>query len=115
MELDRYARVLWKWKLLLGLCVVIVGVSAYWTSKQLPQLYRASTTIAVGQALRDATPQLSDVEASSQLAQTYVQIVTRAPVLQATIDALQLRDTPASIGSRVSAIQLRNTQLIQID
>ena len=68
----------------------------------------------VGQVLQSVNPQAQDFSTSQQLAQTYVQLVRRQPLLQATVLALGLDVPWESLVSSVSAGTLPQTQLIQI-
>jgi len=114
MELKQYLRALWRWSWLIFLATVVAMASSYWFTGQMPRIYKASTTLMVGQFLQSPDPTTQDFFTSQQLAQSYVQLVRRQPVLQATIDTLGLRMDWRSLATQVNATPVAGTQLIQI-
>jgi capsular exopolysaccharide synthesis family protein len=114
MELKQYVSTLWKWNWLIALATIIGAVFSYWGSSQMPRVYRTTTTLMVGQAIQSANPTAADFYTSQQLAQSYVQLVRREPILQATLDTLGLKMSWETLTGQVSAIPVAGTQLIQI-
>ena len=116
MELRSYTRVIWKWLWLVVLAAVVAAISSYFTVNSAPRLYQTKTTIMVGRFIEDPDPSGTQFYTSQQLAQTYVQIVRRQPVLQGALDALNLSDKMSweSLAGKVAANLIAGTQLIEI-
>ncbi len=114
MELRQYLSAMWKWSWLIIVATVLAMGSSYWATAQMPRIYRSSTTLMVGQFLRTANPTQQDFFTSQQLAQSYVQLVRRQPILQAAIDALGLRMEWQGLVGQVHARSVPGTQLIEI-
>lgn len=114
MELKRYIAVLLKWWWLILLAPALAGGFSYVASRQTAPIYQATTTLMVGQSLQNPNPETMQVYTALQLAQTYVQIVRRQPVMQAVVEALGLPDSWQSIAGRTSATVIAGTQLIEV-
>ena len=71
MELKQVATVLWRWWWLLALAMLVSAAFSSVSDRQLPRVYRTSTTIQVGQFLQSTNPQPQDFATSQQLAQAY--------------------------------------------
>ncbi len=114
MELKHYLRIIRKWLWLIALATgIAVGVSYYALSQQ-PNLYQASAKLLVGQSLQNANPSAQDLNTSQQLALTYIQIAQTQPVLEATINALQLDMSQNALAGRFNASIIQGTQIIEI-
>jgi capsular polysaccharide biosynthesis protein len=114
MELKQYVSTLWKWSWLIVLSTAIAAVSSFWATSRMPRIYMTSTTLMVGRYLQTANPTGEDFAISQQLAQTYVQLVRRQPVLQAAIEALGLNVEWQGLAEQVNVNLVAGTQLIQI-
>jgi succinoglycan biosynthesis transport protein ExoP len=115
MELYQYFRGTLRWWWLILLSTGIAAVASYYASSQLPRVYRASTTLIVGQVIQQANPTSQDFSTVQQLAQSYAQIAVRQPVLQATIDSLGLETSWQSLKGRVNVQPIYGTQLLVIN
>jgi polysaccharide biosynthesis transport protein len=114
MELRRYFSVVWKWWWLILLSVLIASFSSYIASKRITPLYRAKTTLMVGRIIENPDPNSSQIYLSQQLASTYQQMVSREPVLAATVKSLGWDVGWEQIAYKISASVVPNTQLIEI-
>jgi len=112
MALEQYLTVIKKWWWLIAASILLAAASSYYSVSRVPRTYQAVTTVMVGQGLRKANPTFQDFSISQQLAQTYVSMVQRQPILQGAADALGLPYVPWP-GS-VSARTVPGTQLIEI-
>jgi len=110
MELKQYLTLFrrWGWLLIGGL--VLGALSGYiWSLYQRP-VYEASTRILVTRAPQNTTSDMTNYLTDQQLTQTYVQLLTTQPV----IDAVSLK-----LGSVIDPLQINvkpviNTQIIQL-
>src|SRR5271157_3552689 len=110
MELKQYLALFrrWAWLLIVGL--VLGALSGYaWSLYETP-VYEASTRILVTRAPQNTTSDMTNYLSDQQLTQTYVQLLTTQPV----IDAVSLK-----LGSGVDPLQINvkpviNTQIIQL-
>lgn len=114
MELRQYFSVFWKWLWLIALSTLIAAGAAYYATSQQPKTYQSSATLLVGQSFQNINPNPGDLSTSTQLAQTYVQILKTTAVLQGAIDATGIRMSPDTLGDRVSASLIPGTQLIEL-
>jgi Mrp family chromosome partitioning ATPase len=104
----------WKWAWLAVLAAGIAAGSSYFASKSITPLYRAQSTLMVGQIIQDPNLTSVSIYTTYQLANTYIQFVTREPVLQGAIDVLGLQMDWRSLAGRVSAYNVPQTQFIQV-
>ncbi len=109
MELKEYIRIIkhWVWLLILGL--VLGGAAGYVFSDYQTPVYQASTRVMV---MRPPQESVSDYTylSGQQLTQTYVQLVTTQPLIDAA---------SAELGypierEQINAQQIRDTQVIQL-
>jgi len=114
MELIKYLDVIRKWFWLIVLATVLATGSGLIASLLAVPVYRTSTTLIVGQTIQNPNPNAGDFFAGTQLAVTYAQLVTREPILSATVSTLGLSQDWRSLRNQVSATSLANTQLIEI-
>ena len=89
MELERYARILWKWAWLIVLAAAVAGVSSYFATRNTPRIYQTKTTIAVCQITGITQGELWLCQ---QRAQIYSQLVTREPVVRGALAELGLAE-----------------------
>ncbi|NWG33083.1 MAG: polysaccharide biosynthesis tyrosine autokinase [Chloroflexi bacterium] len=109
MELKDYIRTIkhWLWLLILG--VVLGGAGGYFASAYQTPIYQASTRVMV---MRPPQESVSDYTylSAQQLTQTYIQLMTTRPVLEATSAELGYEIDP----EQISIQQIRDTQVIQL-
>jgi len=112
MALEEYWTVVKRWWWLLVLSTLVAAASSYVAVQREPRIYQATTTTMVGQALERANPSSQDLYISQQLAQTYVNMVSRRMVLEGAAETLGLSYVPWS--GNVSASIVAGTQLLEI-
>jgi non-specific protein-tyrosine kinase len=111
IDLVKYLVLLWHWVWLIILAVIVAAIGAYFVSKLIPPIYQAQTTVLVDMASSNQSIDYSSVMLSSQLTQTYAQMITKTPVLSEVATRLGLlRVDPKAI----TAKPVTNTQLINI-
>jgi len=114
MELRQYFSLVWKWAWLIVLSVAIAAVSSYVASKAATPLYRTLTTLMIGRVTQTVDPNSMDVYLSQQLANTYIQLVRREPVLKGAVESLGLNMDWRALAGQVSASTIPQTQFLQI-
>jgi capsular exopolysaccharide synthesis family protein len=114
MELKQYLSTLWKWSWLIVLSTLVATISCFWATSRMPRIYRTSTTLMVGRFIQTDDPTGQDFYISQQLAQSYVQLVARQPVLQGTVESLGLNMPWQALAGQVNTSLVPGTQLIQI-
>lgn len=112
MVLEDYWKIVKKWWWLMVASMLVATASSAFALSREPRIYEATTTVIVGQSLEKANPTYSDFSISQQLAQTYVNMVQRQPILQGAAEALGLGFVPWS--GNVSAQIVPGTQLVEI-
>ena len=112
LPLEQYWGVIRRWWWLIVASVLVASLSSYLSVSRAPRIYRATTTVVVGQGMEQANPDYTDLYVSERLAQTYINMVQRRPVLQGAAAALDLPYAPSS-GS-VSARLVEGTQFVEI-
>ncbi|MEP7355644.1 MAG: Wzz/FepE/Etk N-terminal domain-containing protein [Anaerolineales bacterium] len=114
MELLQYINIIRKWIWLIILATVLAAGSSLIASLLAVPVYRTTTTLIVSQIIENPNPNSGDIFASQQLAQTYVQLATKEPILNATVRSLGLRQDWTSLRNQVSAFPIQGTQLMAI-
>ncbi len=114
MDLKEYFFVIWRWKWLVVVAVLLAGASSYWATSRVPPTYATTTTLMVGRFVQSLDPTTQELQISQQLAASYVELVRRQPILQGTIDALGIGGNWTSLRNVVYANVVPSTQLLQI-
>src|SRR5262249_55310665 len=114
MELRQYFIIIRKWIWLIILATTLAAGSSLIASTLAVPVYSTTTTLIVSQIINNPNPNSGDIYASQQLAQTYVQLATKEPILNATVDALGLKQDWTSLRNQVSAYPIQGTQLMAI-
>ena len=109
MELKQYLSIVrrWSWLLIIGL---LLGASGgYFGSNYQTPVYQASTRLLVMRAPQQTTSDYTYLS-DQQLVQTYIQLVTTKPVLEAVSAELsyEVKD------KQIKVQQIRDTQVIQL-
>ena len=116
IDIGRYVGILlhWWWIVALGV-LVFAGVAYGYSTIVKDTVYRARATILIQESRSGLAPGIGDIQASSDLARTYRQLLTTRPLLQRVIDELALLDEPDGLGNRVSISVRSGTPLIDIE
>jgi non-specific protein-tyrosine kinase len=93
------------------LVVIIAAVGAYYVSNLIPPVYQAKTTVLVDMAPSNKSLDYSTLMLSSQLTQTYSQMLTKSPVLEEVASRLGLLEVDQET---ITAKPVSNTSLINI-
>jgi succinoglycan biosynthesis transport protein ExoP len=114
VELRQYASVILKWWWLIAASVIVAGVASYLGARATPRMYQSRTTLMVGQVLQNPNPSTSEFYTGQVLAQSYVDLARREPVLKATLEALKLQWDWMALQAMVSSRVVPGTQLLEI-
>ena len=114
MDLKAYLKVVrnrW-WLLLLG--PVLVGLAAFYVSKQMTPTYITSATLLINQTQTPGTVQYNDILTSERLTNTYAELVERQVILASVISRLDLDLSETQLRRKISVAAVSNTQLLRI-
>jgi succinoglycan biosynthesis transport protein ExoP len=109
MELRQYLRIVrrWLWLLLIG--VVFGGIIGYFTAASQTPVYQSSTKLLISSA-----PEVRSVEirytTDQQLAETYIQLMTMQPFL----DAASLKVGYPVRAGQISATLIEDTKIVRV-
>ena len=107
--ISEYAHLVWRWSWLLVSWAILAGVSAYYLSSRQTPVYQASAL-----AMINIAPSSVDsayyVSLGQQLGESYSQLMTTRPVLDAAAQRLGLEYLPGS----VQVTPITNTQLLNV-
>lgn len=113
MELKHYLMTLLRWWWLVALVTAASGGTAYLISQRSTPIYESSTTLLINQVnAENASIDLNALRTSEGLALTYVTLLVKRPVMEATIANLNLPLTPQALTKQVEVTVVRDTQLL---
>jgi len=111
---DVVRRYLW----LFILAGIIAGLTTYFVLNRQPEQYEAQTRILVGPTVDSPSPDLNSLKIGSQLMQTYADVVTTRPFLQAVNNKLDQKinletlagmiDTKQNVDARILTITVQS-------
>jgi len=111
IDLEKFLSALWHWAWLVILAGVLAGVIAFFVSGIVTPIYEANTTVLVNEAPSNKTIDYSSLQLSSQLSQTYSQMIVKTPILIEVAKRLGIKEIDPLT---VSAKAVTSTQLIYI-
>ncbi|GAB4522573.1 MAG: hypothetical protein Fur0018_04530 [Anaerolineales bacterium] len=118
IDLRRYFALLLHWSWLIILTVVLTGTAAYLVSSRMTPVYQATTAILINQAPSTRASDYAALLTSERLTQTYSQLLTKRPVLQGVVDALQqdygITLAIEDLNGAIDVTPVQDTQLIEI-
>jgi capsular exopolysaccharide synthesis family protein len=115
MDIKDYFSLIWRWAWLIVVGVIVAGVVAYVVSINTAPVYRANARIMIDEAPGgNIGNDYSRVLYEQRLAQTYVQLLTTAPILQETINQLGYPFTVTELRDKVSVSAPQDTKIIVI-
>jgi polysaccharide biosynthesis transport protein len=117
MELKRYFELIWRWAWLILLGAIVAGGAAFIISKNTTPVYRAQSRLLIDQAPGSSSGsanEYSQLLVAQRLAQTYVEIMKTQPVLEETINRLDLPFDPNRLMSRITISAPPDTQILVV-
>ncbi len=103
-----------KWLWLFVLATLVAAVGAWLATRAMPRQYASQTTLMVGRATQDPTPDYQAIYLSETLAGVYARMATRAPVLQGVVNELDLQVPWQVLRGMVQAKEVPGSQFIEI-
>ena len=115
MSLAQYVRPLVKMWWLIVAAVVVASIASFIVVRRSPPKYQSHTVLMVGRALENPNPSSGDLYLSQQLAGTYIDMVKREQIQNATMAALGLDWLPGYTARLVPGTQLMELAVIDTD
>jgi len=113
-DFRRYFALMWRWVWVIALAALLAAAAAYLVSRQMTPIYQASTTLLINEAPATRSADYTSILTSERLAQTYVEMLTKQPVLQAVVDEVGVNLKPEELQKMVNVTLVRDTQLIEV-
>lgn len=110
MELSGYLAVARRWWWTLLVATWVAGVTGYVVSTRIPPTYEAESRLLVGPYNTDR----ETLTASGDLVQTYSQLVTTTPLLEAAVRETSAQITAAELGMATRATANDRTRILSI-
>lgn len=114
MELKQYLGILWRWAWLIILGAILGAGGAYLYSIFTTPVYSAASTVRINQSPSDRATDISSLDLNQRLAQTYVQLLTKRPVMEEVIKELNLSISPIALTNSVKVNAVTGTELIVV-
>jgi len=112
MDLGAYLKPLRRMWWLIIAAVLVATIASFLMLRRVPPTYQSHAVLMVGQALQNPNPSNNDLYMSQQLANTYVDILQREQLQNATKAALGLEWLPQYSARIVPATQLMELAVI---
>ena len=110
----RIKRALHQWWWLVVVSIAVASVASFLSTLAMQRQYVSHTTLMVGQTLQNQNSSTSDIFTGQTLAQSYVDLVKREPLLKATLETLGLRWDWTDLEGMVSSRAIPGTPLLEI-
>jgi capsular polysaccharide biosynthesis protein len=102
------------WWLIAALALVGGAGAAFVTARMTP-MYQATTSILVGDTLRDTQVDTRAIKSAEAIARTYADMIRRRPVMEGVVNTLELTTSPEELARRVQVERpAGDPQLIEI-
>ena len=115
-DIRRYLGVLLNWLWLLVLVAIVAGLASYLISSRTIPVYQSSATFLINEAPGTGANSYNTLLTSQRNQSTYVDMVTRTPVLQAVINDLNLPDniTVQKLKGAITTQAVRDTVMVTV-
>jgi capsular exopolysaccharide synthesis family protein len=115
VELQDLVQPLKRWWWLIVLATLLALLSSLLYTSQQPPTYSSTVTLMVGNAIQNLNPSNNEFTLTQQLADTYVDMVKRRPVQDATKEALGINRLPDHYAYRIDRTQLFAVTVVDTD
>ncbi len=114
-DVKRYIAMLGRWWWLLFAGAAIAGTAAFFVTRTIPRTYEASSTLIINQVETPGSIVYSDVLTSERLTQTYRELITKRPILEAVVEEANDPDlTVGELSSKLNTTAVKDTQLVTV-
>ncbi len=113
-EIKRAIRIVLRRWWVVVLITMLAAVGGYLFSRSQPKVYKATTTMLIGQFIQAVELNRDDILAAELLVRTYADLARREPVLNGAVEALDLDVSWSNLKRRVRVEIIEATQLIEI-
>ncbi len=113
-DIRRYIGLFWGWFWLIALLTILAASLTfvyYWNQSP---IYQATSTLIVNEAPDTQAYDVSAVSVNLRLIQTYIEMMTKNPVLREVIANLELGISSGALRDKISVQQVGNTPLITV-
>jgi len=114
VELRNYITIVLRRWWVVALSLIVVFALGYGYTQRQDKIYKATSSVLVGQSIQAWDVNRSQMQASEELAQTYAALAKRQPILEGAVNALGLDYRWQRLRSMVSASVVPDTQLVEI-
>jgi len=114
MELKQYLTLAWRWLWLILLMVIGAAAVALVVGVLTVPVYSATATVLVNQAPRGDLTDAGALTTGQRLAQTYVELLTKRPVLEEAIGTAGLKMSAGQLAGATKVTIVSDTGLISI-
>lgn len=115
MEIKHYMALIWRWAWLILLGLLLAGATAYLVSKQTTPVYNASARLLIDEAPgTNSGNEYSQVLMEQRLALTYVELMTTRPILEKTVEVLDLPFSSNVLAGMITVSAPQDTQIINV-
>ena len=113
-ELKDLFSVFRRWWWLILVCTLLAGGVAYVVIHSTAPLYEATATLLIKPGDESNSSEINLLVAGERLALTYSEMIKSRPVLESIINDYELEESTTSLARKISAVPIRDTQLIQL-
>ncbi|MCA9995149.1 MAG: polysaccharide biosynthesis tyrosine autokinase [Anaerolineales bacterium] len=115
MEIKQYIALIWHWAWLIILGALLAGATAFLVNRQTTPVYSASSRLLIDEAPgTNSGNEYSQVLMEQRLALTYVELMTTRPILEKTVEVLDLPFTSTVLAGMISVSAPQDTQIINV-
>lgn len=115
MEIRRYFALARKWAWLVILGALVGGGTVYLINQNTPPTYRASARLLIDEAPESGGNEYAQALFEERLASTYVELIGLRPVLEETVNRLELPVSADQLRGRLSVTAPSQAQIIVIN
>jgi polysaccharide biosynthesis transport protein len=113
-QIKGYARLARRWAWLIALFAIAAGSFVFINGRTQPNRYQSTSTVRVGNFLETSTANTSQIMTGQMLVQNYAAVVRTYPVLEATVNALQLPFSPDALIGLITTQIVPQTTMLRI-
>jgi polysaccharide biosynthesis transport protein len=114
MELIEYYRLFRRWLWLIIIAAFIGGAFSYISADGRQPVYRASTTLSIGNYISSPNPNTGEIRLGQDLAVTYAELLRTFEVMNATVESLNLSFSPDRLRGLISTRIIPETSLLVV-